>query len=65
MEYPPSIFMHVDHFADTALSREAFARYLAYRYSLMAEGEETRAILAILSTYVWDRVERGPGTSVH
>jgi hypothetical protein len=65
MEYQAAAFTHVDHLANTALSREAFARYLAYRYSLMKEGEEAGAILTILSTYVWGLVERGPGTPVH
>src|SRR5688572_24478693 len=44
MEYQAAIFTHVDHLANTALSREAFARYLAYRYSLMKEGGEAGAI---------------------
>jgi hypothetical protein len=65
MKYSRAAFAHIDQLANDSLSRQAFKGYVAYRASLMANGEDTRCILTMLSVFVWDLYERGPGMTVH
>jgi hypothetical protein len=65
MKYSRAAFAHVDQLANDSLSRRAFKQYVAYRASLMATGEDTRCIVTMLSVFVWDLCERGPGMAVH
>jgi hypothetical protein len=65
MKYSRAAFAHIDQLANDSLSHHAFTRYVAYRASLMANGEDTRCIVTMLSVFVWDLYERGPGMTVH
>ena len=65
MKYRREAFSQIDGLANVSLSRQAFARYGAYRDSLVAKGEDAGTIFTKLSAFVWDEYERGPGMTVH
>jgi hypothetical protein len=65
VKYSRTAFAQIDGLANASLSRQAFASYIAYRASLMAKGENVTSIFTMLSRFVWDLYERGPGMSVH
>ena len=65
MRYRLATFSQVDGLAYASLARSEFRRYVIYRDSLMAQGEETDQLFALLWLFVFEQYERGPGMTVH
>ncbi len=65
MDYSAATFGHLDHLARASLSRDALARYLAYRNAMIADGQHARCILTELSMFLWDLTAGRPGATLH
>jgi hypothetical protein len=53
----PSPLAHVDAVAISALSKNALARYRAYKEVLLAREQDQAAIVSTLTLFVWDLSE--------
>ena len=65
MKYRRAAFAQIDVLAHASLSRGALLQYVAYRNSLMTQGEEANQLFALLAEFVLHQYERGRGVTVH
>jgi len=65
VRYRTATFARIDGLAHGSLSRSDFLLYQTYRDSLMAQGEQTEHLFALLSAFVFTQYERCLGMTVH
>lgn len=60
----PSPLAHVDAVATSSLSKNALARYQAYKEVLLARERDEAAIVSTLTLFIWDLSESQPAGSL-